>query len=624
MSGESRNLVRRIEVGLFVQSYSYDSLNRLQRVQEGSWQQEFVYDRYGNRTIHQTNTWGTGIPKPDFGVDTASNRLTPPGGYTMSYDAAGNLTNDTYTGQGQRTYDAENRMTGSAGVSPASYTYDADGGRVRRVVNGTETWQVYGIDGELLAEYAANGSPSSPQKEYGYRNGQLLVTVTAAAGGWGSPPTFANNPLVAGETTVQVLHITQLRAAINDLRTHMSLSAYTWQTSATTNDWINAGPILEMRTALDQALGAPSPAYAAGLAPGQPILAIHIQELRNRVLAAWNGGSGSVDIQWLVADQLGTPRMIIDKTGSLAGVKRHDYLPFGEELGANIGGRTTALGYTSDPTRQKFTLKERDIETGLDYFLARYYSNLQGRFTSVDPEQAGAHSDDPQSWNGYAYARNSPLVYSDPFGLDYRVCSPDGKECVTYTDKEFDKLRKGGPQDGYTFKDNKIYYNGDLTATYSNDCLSCEGLINEMAQRTGPIPMATAQFAFVAVVGGASGGVAYYFLAPAADGTVTTLGLGTTGTGATVTEGSLAGLSIQQLSGLIRGTQKQLLERLFGQGIEGAQRALATGEVPAGLTRQALLVYKEIAKRAIEKGIDKGGVQAARLKIIEQALRKIK
>jgi RHS repeat-associated protein len=60
------------------------------------------------------------------------------------------------------------------------------------------------------------------------------------------------------------------------------------------------------------------------------------------------------------------------------------------------------------------TQKERDNETGLDYFLARYYSNVQGRFTSVDPENAGAKPDDPQSWNGYAYARNNPLLYSDP------------------------------------------------------------------------------------------------------------------------------------------------------------------------------------------------------------------
>src|SRR5713226_9110382 len=135
----------------------------------------------------------------------------------------------------------------------------------------------------------------------------------------------------------------ELRDAINSLRSHMGLSAYSWQYSATTSDYINANPILEMRTALDQALGAPSGGYSAGLAQYQPVSAIHIQELRDRVLAAWQSGS-SVDIRWLVTDQLGTPRMIFDQSGSLANVSRHDYLPFGEELFAGTGGRTAAQG----------------------------------------------------------------------------------------------------------------------------------------------------------------------------------------------------------------------------------------------------------------------------------------
>src|SRR5713226_9409795 len=107
--------------------------------------------------------------------------------------------------------------------------------------------------------------------------------------------TLNDNPLSVGQTTVQARHITELRDAINALRSHMNLSAYSWQYSATTNDWISANPIIEMRTALDQALGAPAGGYAPGLAQGQPVKAIHIQELRDRVLAAWQSGSG-VDI----------------------------------------------------------------------------------------------------------------------------------------------------------------------------------------------------------------------------------------------------------------------------------------------------------------------------------------
>src|SRR5437016_10752085 len=101
-------------------------------------------------------------------------------------------------------------------------------------------------------------------------------------------------------------------------------------------------------------------------------------------------------------------------------------LPFGEELYAGMGGRTTAQGYSiGDGARQKFTQKERDIETGLDYFLARYYSSTQGRFTSVDPQniifekEQGRNSGErarilqsylfqPQNWNRYTYTRNNP------------------------------------------------------------------------------------------------------------------------------------------------------------------------------------------------------------------------
>ena len=167
---------------------------------------------------------------------------------------------------------------------------------------------MYGMGGELLAEYAANAAPSTIKKEYGYRNGVLLVT-------------------------------------------------------------------------------------------GQK-------------------NAGNANMEWLVTDQLGTPRMVIDKTGSLAAVSRHDYLPFGEELFAGTGGRTTTQGYSAtDGVRQKFTQKERDIETGLDYFGTRYYASMQGRFTSTDPIiMAPERAFDPQQINLYAYTRNNPLTFVDPDG----------------------------------------------------------------------------------------------------------------------------------------------------------------------------------------------------------------
>jgi RHS repeat-associated protein len=68
----------------------------------------------------------------------------------------------------------------------------------------------------------------------------------------------------------------------------------------------------------------------------------------------------------------------------------------------------------------QFTGKERDAETGLDYFGARYYGSTMGRFASPDDPLADQHPRDPQSWNLYAYVRNNPLVHVDPGG---KACS---------------------------------------------------------------------------------------------------------------------------------------------------------------------------------------------------------
>jgi RHS repeat-associated protein len=306
--------------------------------------QSYTYDRYGNRTINQGSTWGTGINNKQFTVDPSNtNRLMVPSGQigTMTYDNAGNLITDTYTGAGTRTYDGENRMLTAWGGNNQwqFYTYDANGSRVRRKIDNVETWQVYGMDGEVLAEYAASGAPSSPQKEYGYRNGQLLVS-------------------------------------------------------------------------------------------GEP----------------------AAQIKWLVADQLGTPRIILDKTGALANVKRHDYLPFGEELLAGQGNRTFALGYSGDNVRQKFTQKEKDNETGLDYFSARYHASTQGRFTSSDPLITSGKVAVPQSWNRYTYCLNNPLAFVDPTGLEWRTNDESG--ALRWYEKDDERT-------GSTEYTNEYYQNGN-------------------------------------------------------------------------------------------------------------------------------------------------------------------
>ena len=113
------------------------------------------------------------------------------------------------------------------------------------------------------------------------------------------------------------------------------------------------------------------------------------------------------------ADWLGTER-----ARSVLGATTHcetiTSFPFGD-------GQTTT-GSCVDPSPMHFTGKERDSESGLDNFGARYDSSQYGRFMSPDPGNAGVINADPQSWNAYSYARNNPISLTDPTGAVF--CRP--------------------------------------------------------------------------------------------------------------------------------------------------------------------------------------------------------
>jgi RHS repeat-associated protein len=148
---------------------------------------------------------------------------------------------------------------------------------------------------------------------------------------------------------------------------------------------------------------------------------------KNGELLATTKPGASGEFEYATADHLGTPRAWTDNSGNLVAGGRHDYLAFGEELFAGYGVRTTDLGYAATTQaggqRNQFTSKERDSESGLDYFYARYYSSVSGRFISADPYDpvigggnVGLYSVQPQNWNKYAYAYNNSLKYVDSDG----------------------------------------------------------------------------------------------------------------------------------------------------------------------------------------------------------------
>ena len=113
---------------------------------------------------------------------------------------------------------------------------------------------------------------------------------------------------------------------------------------------------------------------------------------------------------YYTTDQINSTRVVTDDNGTVVYAAAHD--PYG-------GVQQTWVN-TFDPAL-KFSGKERDSESNLDYFGARYYDHTLYRFLSVDPViPAGRALYNPQRWNLYGYCLNSPLSQFDPDGKHVR------------------------------------------------------------------------------------------------------------------------------------------------------------------------------------------------------------
>ncbi len=131
-------------------------------------------------------------------------------------------------------------------------------------------------------------------------------------------------------------------------------------------------------------------------------------------------------VNYYFADHLGTARILANSSGTV--LDDSDFYPFGgERIVTSSGGNN-----------YKFTGKERDAESGLDNFGARYDSSSMGRFMSPDP--LGGRLIDPQTLNKYSYVRNNPVNLVDPTGL--YTCKDDNNKCQTDQDKAFEKARQ--------------------------------------------------------------------------------------------------------------------------------------------------------------------------------------
>ncbi|MEW6364485.1 MAG: RHS repeat-associated core domain-containing protein [Acidobacteriota bacterium] len=124
----------------------------------------------------------------------------------------------------------------------------------------------------------------------------------------------------------------------------------------------------------------------------------------NRLIAEYKPKVGIY--HFYTPDQINTTRMITDQAGKI--LYSAGFGPYGNEQITWVDKCSPAL---------KFSGKERDRDTGFDYYGARYFASTQHRWISPDPVRTqDAAVATPQMWNLYSYVANNPISLTDPDG----------------------------------------------------------------------------------------------------------------------------------------------------------------------------------------------------------------
>jgi RHS repeat-associated protein len=364
-----------------------------------------------------------------------ANRVSQVGGASCSSATGSNASNFLYAAHGaptqyamgntvwhQPSYNSRLQMSGFADVNTTT------GGQL---LNATLNWGAVNNNGNLQSATFAGGGFTFNQT-FGYDGVNRLQTAGEGAGGWSrsfsydpygnmtpsgnpSPPTlsFNGNNQIVGQAYDQTGNQLSVNGNMVRYDNENRILAET--------DGVTQG----VETYIYDGNGQRVQKYGPSGTPRT----VFVYDAMGQMAAEYSTMPNTSPCLtcYLSPDHLGTPRLVTDGNGAV--VARHDYLPFGEEVPGSQFGRDGHWGSGSDSVNQKFAGKERDSESALDYFGARYYGSALGRFTSADWSEAPApvpYVDlrDPQTLNLYTYGRNNPLSHKDEDGH----CTVDGEE----------------------------------------------------------------------------------------------------------------------------------------------------------------------------------------------------
>ncbi len=354
---------------------------------------------------------------------------------TYNYNDVGQLTGLVYRDQGSTvirsfgwTYDADGRVTSTnsdlaaedvtaytydangqllsadyASSSDESYAYDENGNRVasngdsyttgganQTSSDGTYTY-VYDADGNLVQKFEDKNSDGvldsgdADVTEYTWDSRNRLTEVTHEA-------LFGESIdwKVDYEYDVFDHRIASLYDSNGDGVTDR-VERYVWQDDNVVLDFVDPDGDTN-------SLGGGTSSAPLALATRYVWNPQAVDEL----LAQETVGDGSpADVQYVVRDNLGSTRSLVDSTGQITATFSYD----------TYGNATAVVGSLA-ATRYLYTCQEYDLATGLYYDDARWYDPSLGKFISTDP--SGFSAGDA---NLYRYVGNDPTSDCDPTGL---------------------------------------------------------------------------------------------------------------------------------------------------------------------------------------------------------------
>ena len=355
-------------------TYTYDALNRLDQVksQDNQVITDYTYDSIGRRiqldllngtqALYQYNAAGrlTGLTNRVAATQAVISNFS----YTYNNDGS-RASMVTPEGTHSYTYDDLYRLTGVSypDATSATYSFDSAGNRTSVVNGGTVSYSAntlnqYTSVGGAAYTYDGNGNLTSNSTDtYQYDFENMLIQSTVSS----DTITYKYDPVGR-----------RISKTIN---------------GTTTTKYIYDGSRVIMET---DGAGAVTAKYVYGRG---------IDEALKRI-------AGGADYYYLY-DGLGSVTEITDSAGSKA--ESYTYRVHGEPSIFDGSGGT--LSQSAVGNSYLFTGRRFEKETGLYHYRARYYDPGVGRFMSPDPirYQGG--------FNLYAYVKNNPVNFVDPFGL---------------------------------------------------------------------------------------------------------------------------------------------------------------------------------------------------------------